>query len=86
MNWYIYVGLAAGILTTAAFLPQAIKTLRTKKTRDISLMMYIMVVAGLFLWLVYGILLKDLPLILANAITFLFSVFILIMKIRYGDK
>jgi len=76
-------GLAAATLTTAAFLPQVVKAWRTRKTRDISLGMFLVLCAGIFLWLVYGILKGDLPLILANAITLVLAGTILVFKLRY---
>ena len=78
-----YLGLLAGTLTTIAFFPQVIKTWKTKKTEDISLVMFLILCLGIFLWLVYGLIIKDLPLILANGITFLFASIILIFKIKY---
>jgi MtN3 and saliva related transmembrane protein len=81
MTWITILGLAAAAGTTISFLPQVIKTLKTKQTKDISLWMYIIFTTGVFLWLVYGFLIKDIPLIIANAITFAFAGIILILKI-----
>ena len=78
------VGIVAALFTTASFLPQAIRIFKTKSTKDLSIVMYIMFVAGIFLWMVYGILLKSLPLILANSVTLCFAAGILLMKIRFG--
>jgi MtN3 and saliva related transmembrane protein len=78
------IGLVAAALTTAAFFPQAVKTLRTRDTSGISLVTYGSLVAGLFLWLAYGILAKDTPIILANAITLCPATAILLTKLRYG--
>lgn len=83
MNYTIYLGLMAGFLTTIAFLPQVVKSWKSKQTRDISLTMFLITASGVFLWLVYGILIKDLPLIIANLITFIFAVSILALKIKY---
>ncbi len=77
------LGLAAATLTTAAFLPQVIKTWRTRKTRDISLGMFLVLCLGIGLWLVYGILRGDLPLILANAVTLALAGTILMFKLKY---
>lgn len=84
MNGTTLIGLIAALCTTASFLPQVIKTLRSKKTKDISLLMYAILTTGIFFWLVYGILLKDFPLILANVISFSLSVCVLVMKLRHG--
>ncbi len=77
------LGLAAATLTTAAFLPQVIKTWRTRQTRDISLGMFLVLCIGICLWLVYGILRGDLPLILANAVTLALAGTILAFKLKY---
>ena len=77
------LGLAAATLTTAAFLPQVIKTWRTRQTRDISLGMFLILCLGICLWLVYGILRDDLPLILANAVTLALAGTILVLKLKY---
>ena len=78
------VGMVAAICTTVAFFPQLIMVYRTKQTRDLSLPTFILLTVGIFLWLVYGILLGSLPIILANAITLIGCLYILIMKIKCG--
>ena len=84
------VGYAAAILATGAFVPQAYKTINSGSTRDISLLMYIAFCLGVFLWLAYGILKQDLPLIAANVVTFCLSFIILAIKaknvIRNSEK
>lgn len=78
------IGFAAALLTTVAFLPQAIKTWRTRSARDISLAMFLTLVTGICLWLVYGLLIGDLPLILANGVTLVLAGAILFCKLRFG--
>ena len=78
------IGLIAAVLTSAAFAPQAIKTIRTQNTDGLSLGMYLIFTIGITCWLIYGIYLNDLPIILANSITLLFSMTILILKIKHG--
>ena len=78
------IGLAAAFCTTIAFLPQVIQTWRTRSTKDISLAMFLVFTTGIFLWLVYGLILRDLPLIAANGVTFLLSATILFFKLRHG--
>lgn len=73
----------AAILTTSFFIPQALQTIKTKHTKDLSLGMYLSFCIGVFLWFIYGIFLQDLPIILANGITFIFALTILIMKLKY---
>ncbi|MBI2044275.1 SemiSWEET transporter [Candidatus Pacearchaeota archaeon] len=84
MDWITILGLIAAFLTTLSFVPQAIKTIRTKRTKDLSLMMYSLFTLGVFLWLIYGIMVSDLPLILANTISLIFVSITLVMKIKYG--
>jgi len=83
MNWITWLGLVAAVCTTSSFLPQAIKIIRTRHTKDLSLWMYLILTIGSFLWFTYGILLHDIPLIMANGITFLLTATILILKIKY---
>lgn len=78
-----FIGWAAAALTTLSFLPQAVKTVKDKNTSGISLGMYSMFTAGVFLWLVYGLIIGDFPLVLANFITFIFAAIILTMKLKY---
>jgi len=74
------IGFLAAVLTTFSFLPQAVLTLRTRKTDEISLTMYLMLNLGIVCWLVYGLVQDDLALILANSVTLLFSLPILLVK------
>lgn len=72
MNKYeIIIGSSASFLTTSSLLPQAIKVFRTKETRGISISTYFMLLLGFTLWVAYGFLRTDLPLILTNIISFL---------------
>lgn len=80
------IGTIAAILTTTSFLPQAIKTMRSGNTRDISLLMYICFVSGVFMWLTFGILIRTRVIVIANTITFLLSGTILVMKLRNLKK
>ncbi len=84
MDWISCIGLGAALCTTLAFLPQAIKTIRTKQTKDLSLGMYSVFVTGVALWLVYGLLNRDVPITVANAITLLLAGTVLVMKLRHG--
>ena len=78
------LGLAAAALTTSAFLPQVIKTYKTKSVEDISLVMYLIFVTGLALWLIYGFIIMNLPIICANVITITLSLMIVYFKLKYG--
>lgn len=83
MNPEIF-GIIAAFLTTSAYVPQALKVFREKETKNISLVMYVMMTLGLFCWFIYGLLLNSLSLIVANAITFLLAAAILVLKLRHG--
>jgi MtN3 and saliva related transmembrane protein len=84
MNPVTLIGLAAAFCTTISLLPQVIQTWRTRSTKDLSLPMFSIFTAGVFLWLVYGTLTGDLPIIAANTVTFVLSGTILYFKLRYG--
>lgn len=79
-----WVGFVAAALTTFAFIPQAVRTIRTKDTRGISLWMYAMFNVGIAFWLAYGLVLMSWPMILSNIVTLGLSGTILALKIRYG--
>ena len=96
MDHVTLIGLLAGTLTTMAFIPQLQQTWRTHSAQDVSLGMLLIFVTGVFLWLVYvvglfmillfnlyGLLLGALPIILANLITLVLTLAILILKLRY---
>jgi MtN3 and saliva related transmembrane protein len=83
MDGVSFIGYLAAILTTTAFVPQALRAWRTRSTNDISLPMFVMLTTGVFLWFVYGILTRDPPLIAANLITGILAASILVLKIRH---
>ena len=78
-----YIGFFAAFCTTIAFLPQAIKVYKSKSTKDISLYMFLIFTIGVLSWFVYGLIISDWPVILANAVTLVLSLFILIYKLKY---
>jgi MtN3 and saliva related transmembrane protein len=78
-----YIGFFAAFCTTISFLPQAIKVYKSKSTKDISLSMFLIFTIGVLSWLIYGLIISDLPVILANAITLILSSIILFYKIRF---
>jgi MtN3 and saliva related transmembrane protein len=77
------IGFAAAFCTTVAFAPQLVKAWRTRSTADISLGMFLVLVTGIVLWLVYGLFKADAPLVLANAVTLVLAGGILVAKLRY---
>ena len=80
-----WLGLIAGAITSFAAVPQVVRTYRTRHARDISIWQPILLTAGMALWLVYGILLKDVPLITANLFSLLCYGILIVLKIRYRD-
>jgi MtN3 and saliva related transmembrane protein len=77
------LGFVAALMTTHGFLPQVFKTWKTRSTKDISLGMFVVLVVGIILWITYGVLRDDLPLIIGNSITLLLVSIILFFKLRY---
>ncbi|SHE90957.1 SemiSWEET family sugar transporter [Flavisolibacter ginsengisoli] len=80
------IGLAAGILTACSLLPQVIKTFKEKKAEDVSLLMLLVLLAGLILWIVYGIKREDLPIIATNCFSVLVNVTMVILRIKYKQS
>lgn len=80
------LGMIAGTLTTIAFIPQVVKTWRTKSTHDISYGMFVLFSIGLLTWLVYGLMIDSLPIIISNVVTLVLALVILGLKFRYNNK
>lgn len=78
----LIVGLCAGALCMVSFLPQVVKIIKTRQTKDLSLATFSLFSLGVFLWLVYGVMIKSLPIILTNAIMFVLISVIVFMKIK----
>lgn len=83
MDWIITLGLMAATFTTVSFLPQAIKTIKTKHVKGLSLMTYLIFNVGLIFWLIYGLMINNLPIILANIVTLIFTLTILGVIIKH---
>ncbi|MFH1391149.1 MAG: SemiSWEET transporter [Candidatus Diapherotrites archaeon] len=79
-----YIGILAGTLTTIANLPQFIKAWRTKSTKDISRGFLLVLGTGVLVWIVYGLMLNEIPIIIANVLTFLIVLGIAFLKLKYG--
>ena len=84
MDGTMMLGLTAGTLTTAAFVPQLVKAWRSKSTGDLSWGMLVTFSTGVLLWLIYGVWIDSVPVILANAVTLLLQAGIVSLKIKYG--
>lgn len=83
MNWIEVLGYFAAFCTTISFLPQTIKTIKTKDTSGLSLSMYSLFFIGVGSWFIYGFVISNYPLMIANGITILLSGIILMMKLKY---
>ena len=86
MTDYTWIGLVAGFLTSVAALPQVVKTWKSRHARDLSVWPPVLISSGVALWLLYGILIRDIPLILANIIPLVCNLILLFLKIRYRDE
>ena len=80
------LGLLAGFLTTASFLPQVIKSLKTKHMDDFNIWFLILMIVGLALWTVYGFIIHQLPIIIANIATISLNLILLALKIKYQKQ
>jgi MtN3 and saliva related transmembrane protein len=78
------VGFVAAFCTTVSFVPQVISAWRTRSTRDLSLQSFAAYAFGLTLWLIYGLMIRDVPLIVANGLTLLLALTILGLKLKHG--
>ena len=84
MEVYYLLGLAGSILVTIAYVPQAIKTVSTKHTKDLSLAWLSILAVGLFLYSIYGIWISSIPVILSSGFGFILVAILLAYKLRYG--
>lgn len=83
MNEIQVLGLVAGSCTTAAFIPQVLKTWRSRSAKDLSLGMFSIFSLGVLLWLMYGFLVMDIPVIVANMVTLVLASFLLVLKLKW---
>ncbi len=86
LEWTVILGLVAGICTTVAVIPQIKKAWQTKKVEDVSPGMFIVLIIGVFLWIMYGITQNDLPIIATNGISLGLNGFMLYLMLRYKKK
>lgn len=82
-TFILILGLVAASLTTFAYLPQSLKAIRTKHTKDLSLPMVVMLELGLITWLIYGLLINSIPIIAANSVSIVLMSIILYLKLKY---
>ena len=84
LNEIVIVGLLAGLFTTLSFIPQIAKIYRTQRTRDLSLSTYVLLSVGLFLWVIYGVVLRQIAIVLPNTVVLVMALYIIILKIKNG--
>jgi MtN3 and saliva related transmembrane protein len=77
------IGTVAGIFTTISFIPQVLHVIKTKSTKDISLTMFVLFLLGVIFWLIYGIIINEIPIIIANTLIAILAGIILVYKIKY---
>lgn len=86
MEDWLLLGLVAGSLTTVGFVPQIIKSLRTKRMDEVSLLMPLLLSLGMFLWLLYGLFKADLAIIIWNAIALGLNLTLVGLKVHFGRE
>ncbi len=86
ISWVEVLGLTAGACTTAAVVPQIWKAWKTREVDDVSTKMFLVLIAGLSLWVVYGLIRNDLPIIVTNGVALLLNLFMLYLIFTYRDK
>lgn len=84
MDMLFIVSILSTVLTTVSQLPQVIKTIKMKETRDLSLTTLVMLTTGVGFWVIYGFMLNQPPIYIANIITFILSATVLSLKIKFG--
>ncbi len=85
-SWTAALGILAGILTTSAVVPQIWKAWRTKEVEDVSPGMFFVLITGLALWVAYGVIKSDIPIIATNGVAFLLNTFMIYLIYRYREK
>src|SRR5882672_4596777 len=85
-NMVVITGITAGVLTAASMMPQVIKTIKTKKAEHVSAVMLITLICGVILWIVYGALKNDLPIVITNCFSLLVNVVMLFLRWKFGKK
>ena len=85
-EYFQYIGIGAGILTSVSMLPQLIKTFKEKKAEDISLVMIFVLIGGIVGWIWYGFLKSDMPIIFTNCFSLLLNLILLFFRFKYAHK
>jgi MtN3 and saliva related transmembrane protein len=80
------IGISAGVLTAASMIPQVVKMIKEKKASQVSVVMIMILISGIILWIWYGILKDDLPIILTNSFSLLINLVMIVFRIKYRDN
>lgn len=86
MNTVAVIGIVAGVFTSASLLPQLIKIIKEKKVEDLSMTMFVSLLIGIILWVVYGLLRDDWPIVITNGLSVVLNLFILVLKFKYKNN
>jgi MtN3 and saliva related transmembrane protein len=81
-----WIGIAAGIFTASSMLPQLVKTVREKKAQEISVVMLIVLISGVALWIVYGYMKDDLPIMATNSVSLTINLLMIFFRVRYRNN
>lgn len=81
-----WIGIVAGVLTSASMIPQLVKIIKEKKAQEVSVLMLVTLLIGVGLWAVYGFMKKDTPIIATNCFSFLVNALTLGFRIKYKDR
>lgn len=84
MDFVFVIGAVGAFLTTMAFLPQVLKAHQSRQTKDLSLLMVVLLLGGLVCWIFYGISLSSHPVIIANSVTLVLASYLLYLKLKHG--
>lgn len=86
MKWIEILGIVAGLCTTSAVIPQLRKAFKTKKTDDVSIGMFVVLIIGFVLWIIYGVKQSDFPIVLTNGISLALNSLMIILILKYGQS
>lgn len=84
LKWIEILGIVAGLCTTSAVIPQLKKAIKTKKTADVSIGMFIVLLIGFVLWIIYGVQQSDVPIVLTNGLSLALNSLMIILILKYG--
>jgi MtN3 and saliva related transmembrane protein len=86
MSWIEIFGFAAGVVTAIGMMPQLVKTVKTKKVDELSIQMFLIYLLGFIMWITYGVVQEDLPIVVTNSISVILTLIMIYLKIRFSKK